>query len=186
MSLSRGFCWRGSVLLSEVFDGRDPSFGNFTRSALPPSLPPLVAASALEKLAFVYSGLPEVVVRFLNLLNANNLSVTPDAAGIPVTTGLLVLLSAAAKGSSPATIAQAIDGSKWDDEVKLARMITATLTKVKDKAEVLHMTSSEYPEEMAACLRRALKGPCISMRPLDDGPLEGSSPSARSPFQRPV
>ena len=87
-----------------------------------------------------------------------------------MTTGLLVLFSATAKGNSLATIAQAIDTSKWDDEAKLAQVIRAAHTKVKDKAEVLRMTSSEYPVEVEACLCRGLKGPYVTMPKRTMGP----------------
>ena len=74
-------------------------------------------------------------MRYLNLLRANLLSDTVGALKIPVTTGLLVLLSGAAHGNKLASLVQALDANEWADEKLLARTIRETLKKVKDYAE---------------------------------------------------
>ena len=90
-------------------------------------------------------------------------SITGSGLEVPVTTGLLVLISGAASGNNLANIVQAVDSNKWPDEKRLIRVIKRTLEMVKTPAEKVRLVKSDNSADVAACMRRELKDPYVSM-----------------------
>ena len=58
-------------------------------------------------------------MRYLNMLRSDRDSFMGSGLEVPVTTGLLVLISGAASGNNLANIVQAVDSNKWPDEKRL-------------------------------------------------------------------
>jgi len=102
-------------------------------------------------------------VRYLNMLRSDRGSIMGSGLEVPVTTGLLVLISGAASGNNLANIVQAVDSNKWPDEKRLIRVIKRTLEMVKTPAEYVRLVKSENSADVAACMRRELKDPYVSM-----------------------
>ena len=129
----------------------------------PPPSPVWSTASALEELAFEHGGFPTGSVRYLNMFRSDRDSITGSGLEVPVTTGLLVLISGAASGNNLANIVQAVDSNKWPDEKRLIRVIKRTLEMVKTPAEKVRLVKSDNSADVAACMRRELKDPYVSM-----------------------
>ena len=138
-------------------------FCSFALLSTPPPSPVWSTASALEELAFEHVGFPAESVRYLNMLRSDRDSFMGSGLEVPVTTGLLVLISGAASGNNLANIVQAVDSNKWPDEKRLIRVIKRTLEMVKTPAEYVRLVKSENSADVAACMRRELKDPYVPM-----------------------
>ena len=68
---------------------------------------------------FEHVGFPAESVRYLNMLRSDRDSIMGSGLEVPVTTGLLVLISGAALGNNLVNIVQAVDSNKWPDEKRL-------------------------------------------------------------------
>ena len=108
-------------------------------------------------------GFPAESVRYLNMLRSDRDSFMGSGLEVPVTTGLLVLISGAASGNNLANIVQAIDSNKWPDEKRLILVIKRTLEVVKTPAEYARLVRSKNSADVAACMRRELKDPYVPM-----------------------
>ena len=87
-------------------------FCSFALLSTPPPSTVWSTASALEELAFEHGGFPTGSVRYLNMFRSDRDSITGSGLEVPVTTGLLVLISGAASGNNLANIVQAVDSNK--------------------------------------------------------------------------